>query len=48
MKKWANKLNRAFSKGRSPNGQKHMKEVLKSPGHKGNANQSHVKIPSHS
>jgi hypothetical protein len=27
---------------------KHMKKMLNIPGHKGNANQNHVKIPPHS
>jgi hypothetical protein len=46
VKKWANELNRSFYKGRSPNGKKKKshKERLNIPGHKGNANQNHVKI----
>jgi hypothetical protein len=48
MKKWANELNRAFLKGRSPNGKKTHEEMPNIPGHKGNANQSHTKIPPHS
>jgi hypothetical protein len=39
-----------FLKGRSPNDLKKKKheETLNIPGHKVNANQSHVKIPPHS
>jgi hypothetical protein len=44
MKKWANELNRAFFKGRSPNGKKTHEEMLNIPCHKGNANQIHTKI----
>jgi hypothetical protein len=42
---WANELNRDFFfKGRSPNSQKTHEEMLNIPGHKGNANQNHIKI----
>jgi hypothetical protein len=34
-----------FFKGRNPNNQKTKEEMLKIPGHKGNENQNHVKIP---
>jgi hypothetical protein len=49
MKKLANELNRESSfKGSNPNGQKTHEEMLNIPGHKGNANQNHIKIPPHS
>jgi hypothetical protein len=38
----------SFFKGRSPNSQKLQEEMLNIPGHKGNANKNHVKIPPHS
>jgi hypothetical protein len=47
IKKWTAELNK-FLKGRSPNGQKTHEKMLSIPGHNGNANQSHTKIPSHS
>jgi hypothetical protein len=47
MKKWTNEPNRAFFKGRNPNGQKTHEEMFTIPGHKGNANQSHIKILPH-
>jgi hypothetical protein len=47
MKKWASELSRFF-KGRSANGQKTHEEMLNIPGHKGNANQSHINSPPHS
>jgi hypothetical protein len=47
MKKWAIKLNRAFSKEVQMAKKIHEK-MLTIPGHKENANQNHVKIPSHS
>jgi hypothetical protein len=47
MKKWANELNRAFSKKKSK-WQKTHEEMLNIPGLKGNANQIHIKIPPHS
>jgi hypothetical protein len=50
MKKWANELNRKLSKevqmAKKPTKKPHMKKCV--PGHKGNANQNHVRIPSHS
>jgi hypothetical protein len=45
MGKWTEK---SFFKGISLNGQKTHEEMLNIPGHKGNANQGHIKIPSHS
>jgi hypothetical protein len=47
MKKWANELN-SFFKEKSPNSQKSHEEMLNIPGHKGNANKIHIKIPPHS
>jgi hypothetical protein len=43
MKKWANE--QSFFKGRIPNGQKTLEKMFIIPGHKGNANQNHIKIP---
>jgi hypothetical protein len=37
----------SFFKERNPNGQKTHEEMLTIPGHKGNANQNHTKIPPH-
>jgi hypothetical protein len=48
MKKLAKELNRAFSKEEVQMAKKHMKKMLTIPGHKGNANQNHTKIPLHS
>jgi hypothetical protein len=45
MGKWTQQ---SLFKGRSPNGQKHMKKCSKTPGHKADANQNHIKIPIHS
>jgi hypothetical protein len=42
------KFKQNFFKGRSPNGQKAHEEMLNIPGHKGNVNQNHIEIPSHS
>jgi hypothetical protein len=44
MKKWANELNRAFAKEEVQMDEKH----IYIPGHKGNANQSYLKIPPYS
>jgi hypothetical protein len=43
MKKWANELNRAFSKEELQMAKKIPEEILTIPGHKGNANQNYVK-----
>jgi hypothetical protein len=48
MKKWANELNRAFSKEEVQMAKKKTHEnILTIPGHKGNANQNHIKISPH-
>jgi hypothetical protein len=44
MGKWSEQF---FVKGTSPNSQNVHEEILNIPGHKGNANQSHLKIPPH-
>jgi hypothetical protein len=43
-----NRTKQNFFKGRNPNGEKTDEKMLIIPGHKGNANQNHSKIPSHS
>jgi hypothetical protein len=49
MKKRINELNeQSFFKVRSQNGQKNTQRNAQHPGHRGNANQNHVKIPPHS
>jgi hypothetical protein len=49
MKKWANELNRTFSKEEVQMAKKQMKICSRTtPGHKGNANQNHGKISPHS
>jgi hypothetical protein len=45
MKKTAKELKRAFSKEEVQMAKRHMNNI---PGHKGNANQNHIKIPPHS
>jgi hypothetical protein len=45
MGKWTEQ---SFFKGRCPNEQNTHEEMFNIPGHKGNANQNHVKIPPHS
>jgi hypothetical protein len=47
MKKWANELNRDFSKEEVQMA-KTMKKMFNIPGHKGNAKQNHIKIPPYS
>jgi hypothetical protein len=47
MKKWPNQLKGLFQRKKSKWLKTH-EEMLNIPGHKGNANQNHVKIPSHS
>jgi hypothetical protein len=47
IKMWATELNRTFSKEEVQMAKKHMKKMLTIPGHKGNANQKHTKIPPH-
>jgi hypothetical protein len=48
MKKMGKWTEQKFFKGRSINGQKSYEEILNIPGHKGNANQNHIKILPHS
>jgi hypothetical protein len=47
IKNWATELNRTFSKEEVQMAKEHEK-VLTIPGHEGNANQNHSKIPLHS
>jgi hypothetical protein len=47
MNKWANELNRAFPKEEVLMAKKHMKKMFNILKHKGNANQNHIKTPSH-
>jgi hypothetical protein len=47
MKKWANELNRTFSKEEVQMAKKNTWKMLTISGHKGNANQNHIKIPPH-
>jgi hypothetical protein len=48
VKKWANELNRAFSKEEVPVAKNHMKKCSPFLAIKGNANQIHIKIPPYS
>jgi hypothetical protein len=48
IKKWATELNRFFSKEEVQMAKKMHEKMLTIPGHKGNANQNHTKIPLHS
>jgi hypothetical protein len=45
VKKWANKLNKVFSKEEVPMVKKHIKKMLTIAGCKGKANQNHLKSP---
>jgi hypothetical protein len=45
-KKWATELNRNFQRKKS-NWPKTREKMLTIPGHSGNANQNHTKIPPH-
>jgi hypothetical protein len=45
IKKWATELNRTFSKEEVQMDKKTHEKTLTIPGHKGNANQNHTKIP---
>jgi hypothetical protein len=47
IKKWVTELNRTFSKEEIQMAKKTHEKILTIPGHKGNANQNHVKIPPH-
>jgi hypothetical protein len=47
IKKWVTELNRTSLKEEIQMAKKHMKKMLTIPGHKGNANQNHTKIPPH-
>jgi hypothetical protein len=47
-KEMGNWTERNFSKEEFQLGKKHMKKFLTIPGHNGNANQNHIKIPPHS
>jgi hypothetical protein len=47
MKTWAKELSRAFSKEEVQMTKKTHEKMLSFPGHKGNQNQNHVKIPPH-
>jgi hypothetical protein len=49
IKKWATELTKNFFKRKNLNGKiKTHEKMFTIPGHKGNANQNHTKIPSHS
>jgi hypothetical protein len=45
IKKWAQELNRTFSKEEVQKAKKNHEEMFNIPGYKGNANQNHIKIP---
>jgi hypothetical protein len=47
MKKLVNELNRTFSKEEVKMVKRTHEKMLNIPGHKGNANQNHIKIPLH-
>jgi hypothetical protein len=44
MKKWANELNKAFSRKEVQKAKKTHEGMLNIPGHNRNANQNHIKI----
>jgi hypothetical protein len=46
MKKWANELNKGFSKEEVQMAKTH-EEMPNIPDHKGNTTQNHIKIPPH-
>jgi hypothetical protein len=48
IKKWTTELNRTFSKEEIQMAKKTHEKMFTIPGHKGNANQNHTKIPPHS
>jgi hypothetical protein len=48
IKKWGTELNRTFSKEEVQMAKRHIKKMTTVPGHKGNTNQNHTKIPPHS
>jgi hypothetical protein len=47
IKKWATALNRTFSKEEIQMAKKTHEKMLTTSGHKGNANQNNIKIPTH-
>jgi hypothetical protein len=47
IKKWANELNRTFSREEIQVSKKHIEKMLTISFHKGNANQNHTKISPH-
>jgi hypothetical protein len=42
MKKWAEEMNRAFFQRKKTH-----EKMINIPGYKGNANQNHIKVPTH-
>jgi DNA-binding transcriptional regulator GbsR (MarR family) len=48
IKKWTTKLNRTFSKEEVQMAKKTHEKMLIIPGHKGNVNENHTKIPPNS
>ena len=47
VKKWAEDMNRRFSKRRHPDGQQAHEKMLNVASHQGNTNQNHTEIPPH-